>query len=607
MAISTKTVTGMLPHTSLNELHASISSFSNEQLQWASGYLAGLATAQTRVPAAAENQVAVHSAAQNAVTITVLYGSQTGNGRNVATRIAASLKQGGAVVQMISMLDYRVQKLKNEQILLLVISTHGEGEPPDDAEDFVEFLLGKRAPRLPDLQFSVLALGDSSYEYFCETGRQVDERLAELGATRLSARVECDVDFSKDAESWSQNMVSAVRDKLTDVAPGAVITPLHPVPAVQAAAKEHPVTAEIIGVQKITGRNSDKDVRHIEIATSGGGLSYQAGDALGVIVKNSSELVDSIIAELGCDPDDQVQIADQVMSIHDALIEKLEITQLSRKFVESYAQTACPPRLAGLLDPVRRKDLSAFIEKHQVIDLLKQYPPGNALSAQEFVDVLRPLEPRLYSIASSPSVFADEVHLTVAVVQYKANGEARYGAASAYLGRQLQAGDKVEVYVEPNPRFRLPADAQTPVIMIGAGTGVAPFRAFLDERDAVDAGGPNWLFVGDRTFADDFLYQLEWQRHLKSGRLTRLDVAFSRDQADKIYVQHRLKEHGEEVYRWLQNGACIYVCGDAKRMAPDVHQALLDVIGEQGGKDRQAAAEYLKSLRRNGRYLRDVY
>ena len=575
------------------QVQSAVSGLTPAELTWISGYVAGLAAidAPASVTAAGEAQV-----------LTILYGSQTGNGRGVAEALADRVRQQGFDAKLTSLADFKPSDLKREKQVALVISTHGEGDPPDDADLFHEYLLSTKAPRLDDLKFSVLALGDSSYANFCQTGREFDQRLAELGATRLAPIVECDVDFDAQAAAWSEALLEQLPELLESSPAGPHLFAVDT--AVQYD-RQHPFVAEVLVNQKITGKGSSKDVRHIELSLEDSGLRYEPGDALAVIADNPPQLVAQLGELLGIDPSTEVSVDDETMSFGEALRGRVEITSLSLGFLQSWADFADSGELRALLAEDRRSELGELLDTHQVIDVARRFPAD--VSAQRFVDSLRKLSPRSYSIASSQAANPDEVHLTVAAVRYDAFGSEHWGAASTMLADRVEAGDTVRVYVETNPRFRLPDDDALPVIMIGPGTGVAPFRAFVEERAERGAGGASWLFFGDRTMQDDFLYQLEWQRHLKQGRLARLDVAFSRDQAHKVYVQDRIREHGADVYEWIEQGAAIYVCGDAKHMAGDVHDALVDVIAQHGELERDAAEQRLKELRRAGRYQRDVY
>ncbi|WP_338623833.1 assimilatory sulfite reductase (NADPH) flavoprotein subunit [Agarivorans sp. OAG1] len=565
------------------------------QLAWVSGYLAGVGQNA--------GQLAPLAQAQPAGKLTILYASQTGNAKGVAEELHAAAQAQDINAEVVNVADYKAKSLKNETHLLIVASTNGEGEPPDDAIEFHEFLASKKAPKLDNLKYSVLALGDSSYEFFCQTGKDFDERLAALGAERVCERVDCDVDYDKDAASWTEQALAEVKQTLSAEATGSVVSLPVNAPAVSQYNKKNPYAAELSLSQKITGRDSAKDVRHVEIDLADSGIQYQAGDALGVWFENDRELVAKIIARLGLKEDQTVSIDEQEFSLADALTEKLEITQTSGAFVEAWANWSASKKLQTV---VADKDkLREYAANHQVIDVLLEKKAK--VAAQDFVDALRKITPRLYSIASAQAEVEEEVHLTVGVVSYQQGDEQRLGGASGFLGARAEEGAQVKVFVEHNDNFRLPSSPDTPVIMVGPGTGIAPFRAFMQQRDASDAEGKNWLFFGDQTFTQDFLYQTEWQGYLKSGLLSKLDVAFSRDQAEKIYVQDRLRENAEEVFQWLEEGAHLYICGDANRMAKDVHQALIDIIAEQGKQSPEQAEEYLKQLRSAKRYQKDVY
>ncbi|MBL4899562.1 MAG: assimilatory sulfite reductase (NADPH) flavoprotein subunit, partial [Colwellia sp.] len=483
-----------------------------------------------------------------------------------------------------------------------------EGEAPDDAIEFHEFLLGKKAPKLPNLSYSVLALGDSSYEFFCQTGKDFDERLKALGAKQVSPRIDCDVDYDSDSDSWTLNIVESLKDELTQTdAPLAAVVDLPTAGATSQYNKQNPYTAEFSLSQKITGRDSAKDVRHIEIDLGESGLTYQVGDALGVWFENDANLVADLIATLKLTGEEKVKLkvdgANQVFTLTDALTTELEITQTAPAFVEFWAKISGNKELTAIA--ADKNTAREYAGEHQIIDVIKA--AKTEIDPQFFVEALRKITPRLYSIASSQAEAEEEVHLTVGLVSFDANGEPRAGGASGFLTNRLEEGQKVRVFVEHNDNFRLPSDSNTPVIMIGPGTGVAPFRAFMQQREADEASGDNWMFFGDQTFTQDFLYQVEWQNYLKSGLLTRMDVAFSRDQAEKVYVQDRLKEQASEVFAWLERGAHLYICGDANRMAKDVHQTLVDIIAEHGKLSTEQAEDYLKSLRSNKRYQKDVY
>ncbi len=591
---------GVLPLNTeqTNSLQTAVSGLTPQQLQWVSGYTAGLAAAggQT-LPSTGE------PVAGSDDKLTVLYGSQTGNGEAIAEMLVRQAKAQGFAARAVSLAEYKPSSLKRESLLTFVISTHGEGEPPDDAELFYEYLMSAKAPKLADLKYSVLALGDSSYVNFCETGREFDARLSELGAERFEALVECDLDYDDPANAWSDRVVGGL-GKLLDAGKTPVAPVLRAVENVSAYGKTNPFPAEILVNQKITGSSSSKDVRHIELSLEGSGLSYEPGDSLAVVANNPPQLIAELLALLNLDGDVVVAVRDESIKLSEALRQRLEITVVNLKFLRAWAALAENHALSSLLDDSETESLTEFVDTHQIVDVVRQFPV--IVDAQQFVDMLRSLSPRSYSISSSLAANPDEVHLTVAAVRYEAFGSKHWGAASTYLADRMQEGDTVSVFVDRNTRFRLP-EGSVPIIMIGPGTGIAPFRAFVEERVEQGAAGENWLFFGDRNLDSDFLYQLEWQRHLKQGNLKRLDVAFSRDQRHKIYVQDRIRENGAELYRWIENGAAIYVCGDSKHMASDVNDALLDVLVEHGELQSEAAEEKLKALRSEGRYQRDVY
>lgn len=574
------------------------SELSAVQLAWVSGYLAATANA---------GQLAPVAQAQTAQTVTILYGSQTGNGRGVAKALAEKAQSQGYVVNLASMGEYNVRQLKQEAVLLLVVSTHGEGEAPDDAIELHKFLASKRAPKLDNLHYSVLALGDSSYEFFCQTGKDFDARLAALGAKSLLPLIECDMDYEAAAGQWHADALEAVKPLIETSSASVVSIGTAKAIGESEFTKQNPYSAEVLVSQKITGRGSDRDVRHVEIDLGDSGLTYQAGDALGVWFSNNEALVEEILTALSLLGDEQVVVEKESLTLKQALVDKKELTQLYPGLVKAWAELSGSAELLALSED--KEQVRHFILKHQFADLVTQYPLSNnsvTLNAAKLLELLRPLTPRLYSIASSQSEVETEVHLTVALVEDERHGAARFGGASHFLA-SAQEGTQVKVYVEPNKHFRLPENPETPVIMIGPGTGVAPFRAFMQERVAQGIQGDSWLFFGNPHFEQDFLYQTEWQQYLKNGDLSRIDVAFSRDQAHKIYVQHRIKEQGQALWQWLQNGAHLYICGDAERMAKDVHQALIEVAVEVGGLNTEAAEAYFETLRSNKRYQKDVY
>ncbi|MEC7690362.1 MAG: assimilatory sulfite reductase (NADPH) flavoprotein subunit [Pseudomonadota bacterium] len=588
-----------------NAITQAIAGLNRDQLTWVSGYAAGMAAAQGG--AVAPQLAAPAAAAGNAPVLTILYGSQTGNAKGVAQQFQAQAEAAGYTSKLISMADYKPRQIKAETHVAVFVSTHGEGDAPDDAVEFHEFLGGKKAPKLDGLKYAVLGLGDSSYEFFCQTGKDFDERLGKLGGSAVVARQDCDVDYEESAKSWGEQLIAALKDDFAGVPAGAAVA-VQSGSAVAGSAeqtytKKAPFAATLIESQKITGRDSVKDIRHVEISLEDSGIQYRAGDALGVWFKNAPALVEEMLSLTGLSGSEEVKVADATTTIADALAGKLELTLSYPTFVKAYQQATGSDALAALIeDPAQ---LRTYLAERQIIDIVREHPAK--IDAQVLADALRPLTPRLYSIASSQDEVEDEVHLTIAHVDYEAFGKRHQGGASGFLCERLEEGAEVEVYIEKNDNFRLPENPDTPVIMVGPGTGIAPFRAFMQERDAQGADGKNWLFFGNPNFTQDFLYQVEWQGYVKSGLVDKITLAFSRDQKEKIYVQHRLIENGKDVFEWLEAGAHFYVCGDATHMAKDVEAALLSIIQQHGGKSEDDAKEYLVAMRKAKRYQKDVY
>jgi sulfite reductase (NADPH) flavoprotein alpha-component len=587
-----------LPRDRVQHLDLLTHGLDTASLWWLSGYTAGLAA---RADPASDTRAATEPA--SGARATIVYGSQTGNSKKVAERLLRQTETAGVAARLLRADAYPVRELAQEHLLYVVISTQGDGDPPDDARGFVDFLTSRRAPKLDGLSFAVLGLGDSSYPQFCAIGRKLDARLAELGATRLFAFGEADLDIDTVAEPWTQQAWTHARDVLKTAAPATNVTPLRPhaEPATWSATR--PFEGVVLANQRITADGSSKDVRHIEIDLSGSGLDYEPGDALGVVPRNPAPLVEAVLAALHLDGGATITHAGATRALREWLTSKRELTRLSRPFVAALAERSGDAELQSLLQPDNAEALRAVLTDRQPIDLLQDHPA--AWSGDALVAALRPLTPRLYSIASSRAAVDGEGHLTVGHVEYGTRAGVRWGAASHWLATRKD-GETVEVYLEPNERFRLPADPDRDIIMIGPGTGVAPFRAFVQQRAAAGGRGRNWLLFGNPHFRSDFLYQTEWQAALKHGTLHRMDVAFSRDQAEKIYVQDRLREHGRDVFDWLENGAHLYVCG-ATSMARDVEHALRDVIIDHGARDGEAADAYIAKLRDAHRYARDVY
>ncbi|HHI5412016.1 TPA: assimilatory sulfite reductase (NADPH) flavoprotein subunit [Vibrio metoecus] len=583
----------------LNQLQQAVTQLNPQQLAWVSGYFWGLS--QTNAPQLSSVQTLPLAAVGK---LSIIFASQTGNAKGVAQALLKEAQAEGINAQLFDASDYKGKDLAKETHVIFVASTNGEGEAPDNALVLHEFLKSKKAPKLPNLKYGVLGLGDSSYEFFCQTGKDFDQFLENLGAQRLIDRLDADVDYQVAATQWRTQVLSILKDELTGAAAVTSVATF----AVSQTAESHyskaqPYTASLSTSQKITGRDSGKDVRHIEIDLADSGITYQPGDALGVWYENRPQLVDALLDSVGLSGNEQVQVDGETLSLHSALTHYYEITAANPQLVAQFAELAQSEKLTSLAQD--KEALREYATRTQVIDVLREEKV--TLSAIQLLSLLRRLTPRLYSIASSQSEVGEEVHLTVGVVEYEHEGEQRLGGASSFLAHQLEEGAPVKVFVEHNNNFKLPSDDHAPLIMVGPGTGIAPFRSFIQERENRGAAGKNWLLFGDRTFTQDFLYQVEWQKYLKSGVLNRLDVAFSRDQHEKVYVQHRLLEQAELVWQWLQEGAYFYVCGDASRMAKDVHQVLITVVEQQGGLSREQAEEYVSELRKAKRYQRDVY
>ncbi|WP_105624235.1 NADPH-dependent assimilatory sulfite reductase flavoprotein subunit [Cronobacter malonaticus] len=583
----------------LARLQTATHDFTPTQLAWLSGYFWGMVNQQ---PGAA----VVQTPAAPASVITLISASQTGNARRVAEALRDDLLAAQLNVNLVNAGDYKFKQIAQEKLLIVVASTQGEGDPPEEAVALHKFLLSKKAPKLDGTAFAVFGLGDTSYERFCQAGKDFDTRLAELGAERLLDRVDADVEYQAAAQAWRQRVVDVLKARVPKEAPSqAAFTASGAVNLVDSTpyTKESPLTATLSVNQKITGRHSEKDVRHIEIDLGDAGLRYQPGDALGVWYQNDPALVQELLELLWLKGDEPVTVGEKTLPLSEALQWHFELTVNTAAIVENYATLTRSEALLPLVgDKAKLQDYAA---RTPIVDMVRFAPAQ--LEAEQLTGLLRPLTPRLYSIASSQAEVENEVHITVGVVRFDIEGRPRAGGASSYLADRLEEDGEVRVFIEHNDNFRLPATPETPVIMIGPGTGIAPFRAFMQQREADGATGKNWLFFGNPHFTEDFLYQVEWQRYVKEGLLTRIDLAWSRDQDHKIYVQDKIREQGAELWRWIQEGAHLYVCGDANRMAKDVEQALLEVIAAYGGMDAEAADEYLSELRVERRYQRDVY
>ena len=582
----------------LARLQAATTDFTPTQLAWVSGYFWGVLNQQSGAA------VAVPAQAAEVPSITLISASQTGNARRVAEALRDDLLAAKLNVKLVNAGDYKFKQIAAEKLLVVVTSTQGEGEPPEEAVALHKFLFSKKAPKLDGTPFAVFGLGDTSYEFFCQSGKDFDSKLAELGAERLLDRVDADVAYQAAAAEWRARVVEALKARAPVAAPAQLATSgavndIHTSPYT----KEAPLTATLSVNQKITGRNSEKDVRHIEIDLGDSGLRYQPGDALGVWYQNDPQLVKELVELLWLKGDEPVTVEGKTLPLSEALQWHFELTVNTATIVENYATLTRSESLLPLVGD--KAQLQQYAAATPIVDMVRFSPAQ--LDAEALIGLLRPLTPRLYSIASSQAEVESEVHVTVGVVRYEIEGRARAGGASSFLADRVEEDGEVRVFIEHNDNFRLPANPETPVIMIGPGTGIAPFRAFMQQRAADGAQGKNWLFFGNPHFTEDFLYQVEWQSYVKEGLLTRIDLAWSRDQQQKIYVQDKLREQGAELWRWINDGAHIYVCGDANRMAKDVENTLLEVIAEYGAMDAEAADEFLSELRVERRYQRDVY
>lgn len=585
----------MIPENSLlspqqrAEANALIASLNAAQKAWLSGYLAAQSSsgATTATPA----------------KILALFGTESGNSEGLADKTAKAIKKQGGKPTLKNMSEIKPVDLKKYDSVLVHVSTWGDGEPPEAAEEFHKAFMSEQVD-LKGVKFSVCALGDTSYDKFCQTGKEFDERLEKLGAERVLDRVDCDVDFEEAYAEWAKKAVSALCSSSSgDLAVFAQDS----APIGVEYGKKNPFAAEVLEHVLLNGKGTSKETIHLELDLEGSGLHYQAGDALAVVPSNCEQVVTDILVATGFNADEKVTVKGlEETTLAQALSEQLDITAVSKNIVKKYNELAKSEELTNLLDPAAKEQLKDWLWGRQIIDLLESYPVED-LQAQDFVNILRKLPPRLYSIASSPKAHEGEVHLTVAAVRYESHDKQRKGVASTYIADEAKTGEKVKVYVHENKNFRLPTSEETPVIMVGPGTGIAPFRAFIEERGETGNTGGSWLFFGDQHYHFDFLYQLELQDHLKSGALSKLDVAFSRDQPEKVYVQHKMLERAAELYAWLEKGAHFYVCGDASRMAHDVHSALLEVIQHQGNKTEEEAKAYLDQMKKDKRYQRDVY
>ncbi len=574
-------------------LESLLAGFDTLQRGWLSGYLA----AGFAAPAATATQV-------SAGKLTILYGTESGNSEELADRAMKEARKRGFKAVMKNMADLYPADLAKEEKLLVIVSTWGEGDAPETAVAFHKAFMEEDL-KLDKVKFSVCALGDTSYEKFCEIGKQFDARLEKLGAKRVSPRVDCDVDYEDSYKEWFAAAITELTP--ASAAPVLAVHAGYSTPVAVEFGKKNPFLSEVSDNLILNGEGSAKETIHVELSMAGSGLTYEPGDALAVQPTNCAAMVKEVLTAAKLVGTEEIEVKGVGKKLlADALREDFDITALSKAVLKKLAEATGSAPLGELLVEDAKDKLREYIEGREIVDALMDFAP-KGLSAETLTSIFRKLPVRLYSIASSPLAHPDEVHLTVAAVRYGTHGRLRKGVCSTFLADVAKTGASVPIFVQPNKNFRLPADGNTPIIMVGPGTGVAPFRSFVEHRAAIGSAGKNWLFFGDQRYTFDFLYQLEWQDFLKEGQLTRLDLAFSRDQPEKVYVQDKMLEQGEELYKWLEEGAHFYVCGDASRMAADVHEALISVVKNYGAKSREEAEEYIENLKKSKRYQRDVY
>ncbi len=567
----------MLADVKLKVLDELIKNSSNDELIWMNGYLNGIVknkvTVSTTLPAVNNG---------SAKKITIVYGTETGNSKKLATTFAAKAKQNRITAKVIGMDQYRLTDLTKEEYLLAVISTHGEGEPPAAAKPFYDHI-HNNGFRLDKLKYSVLALGDTSYPLFCKTGEDVDAQLNKLGGNRIAPIQKCDVDYDEDADKWFNNVIKNLEAPVAEAAaPAAVVAPA------PAKKGKQQYAGMVLHTVNLNDRGSNKETFHIEIAAEG--IEYQCGDSIGIVPENDSQLVTDIIAKVNLDGNKSLEFKKEKVTIYELLKRKINIVHLTERLVQQYATAT------GHTIPAGRYDL---------LDLLKQYPVKNAAQFEEILVTLNAMSPRLYTIASSPAAHEGEVHIVVVKDRFEVNGKVKHGLCSDYLSK-IKVNGTQQFFVQPNKRFRLPAEDKD-IIMVGPGTGIAAFRSFLAERDATGATGRSWLFFGEQYFASDFLYQTEIQNWFETGVLNKVSLAFSRDQQEKIYVQHKMQQQGAELYQWLEGGASFFVCGKKHPMSTDVEATLLGIIQQHGNKTAEEAKQYLHTMEEEGRYEKDVY
>ncbi|SHE20566.1 diflavin oxidoreductase [methanotrophic endosymbiont of Bathymodiolus puteoserpentis (Logatchev)] len=575
--------------------------FNEAQQAWLSGFFAGMHSHIL--------QSAGSGDAANARTITILYGSQTGNSESVANDAAQVAKAHGLNTKVLGMDEIERDAFINLEYLLIITSTYGEGDMPDNAQMLWEAISSDDSISLANMKYSVLALGDTSYDLFCQAGIDWDQCLTKLGATCLVERVDCDVDFDEAAESWISNVIPLMTNGTTTqgkifIQEGSSDT--FSATGTVKFGRKNPFPGKLVANRLLTSPNSSKEIRHYEISIAGSGLSYEAGDALNVVPTNCPELVADIIKAMGCTGDEEEPVHGELMPLSEALREHYEIKLPSKELLDEIAKRSGDQELNSVLASNDKDKLAKYLWGRDTLDLLLPFPDMQ-FSAAEFLALLKPLQHRAYSISSSGKAYPETVHLTISSVRYHSFGREHKGVCSTYLADLADENTPIRCFFSPNKVFRVPEDNDSPMIMVGPGTGIAPFRAFLQEREFRQAKGINWLFFGDRNAATDYIYQDEIEAMQNSKLLTKLDLAFSRDQEEKIYVQDRMREKGAELFALLEQGGYFFVCGDAYRMAKDVDKALHDIIATHGNKSAEQAIEYVNQMKKDKRYVRDVY
>ena len=568
----------MLDASKMKLVEQLVAGSQTEELIWLNGYIAGLLAGKNSPE---QQQLPAVQAKPSINKITIAFGTETGNSKKLASTFAAKAKKAGINAKLVDLNQYRLNDIQKEEYFITIVSTHGDGEPPAAAKKFFDHI-HTNGFKLEKMNFGVLALGDSSYPLFCKAGEEIDLQLRKMGAQRLVPLQKCDTDYDTDAESWFEGVLQ----RLSATSP-------NPAPSVETIAPKKSAgkkiyTGTILTSINLNDQGSNKETYHIEIEAEE--VDYLPGDSLGIIPENPQHKVEAIINLLEIDAEKKYTFRNEEYTVFDLLKKKLEIIYLPERVVNAYASLV-------------NQDIPAT--RIGLLDLLKIYPLKNSDQVEQLVGILEPITPRLYSISSSPEAHSGEVHITVAKDKFTVNDELKFGLCSNYLS-QFEVGKQVQFYIHKNLQFRLPADDKD-VIMIGPGTGIAPFRSFIAHRDSTGAPGKNWLFFGDQHFITDFLYQTEMQSWIDTGSLSKIDLAFSRDQEEKVYVQHKMKKNGKQLYEWLENGASVYVCGAKEPMSIDVENTLIKIVQEHGNKKLEEAIGFVHHLRNEGRYLKDVY